>query len=729
MPTWGAALQANLMQGRGGARADPSPTLRSWGRFNETLHLAVLNSRLLNREHIGSLARDLVAHCKKVPVEGNTDADRRDSEESESSKCPRDSLQEKLEMEGDQPAPCKEAVSRPAHSSERRQKKHGESSELERPHRRERREGRTSHGVLPADSSKWESSGDGWSPPSSTGPHQTRGDHHRRPTNAHMTCQRPGEGHTNASRDRRGPSDKRHLGTTQGRGAVSKSEEHPPSHKDKCPGAKGREKSSALISQRSHQVFSRKKSPRPLSWEGAGVKLSPRSVKEKEGEGRGFQFSPPSEMASDKLPKKRKSNHSEKTQSDKDKRQHLDSLDAGKRAGALLPEGQEKVADNLQTQEGKVKTSHRDGTPAGSLPDTEEAEMEEEFEPPTMPFEAYLTYDQPPRKKKKKIVKISSTALEGKGLKKKDSKSASENLDSVQELPKVNANKSEKPQLSGAHGAKLKKVPADASSVLPDLWLPRVQPGYRPLPAFELMSSSQLKQRAEEEEAGFATPRVNSKMQVFSGSKWTCLRKMMTLRQQCILVLRNNLNSLLRVGGVPYSVLQPVLESCTPDQLYRLEKYNCVLVKETDQLWKLHCHRYFKKEKPEELESWREMYLRLQDARQQRLRALTLKIRSAQASRPKGRQTKMIVFNSFERGGAALQEKGETKPAPYPTASSRARSSSAGGHGFHPTPEKLANACPSTSSVVLSSSRKPAKPIAPMMAKTIKDFKNRYFRR
>lgn len=331
---------------------------------------------------------------------------------------------------------------------------------------------------------------------------------------------------------------------------MSQSQERPPSHKDKLPvGAKGREKSSALISQRSPQAFSREKSPRPLSWVGAGVKLSSRRVKEKEGEGRGFQFAPPSEVASDKLPKKRKNNHSEKIQSDKDKQQRLDSSDAGKGAGALLPEVQEKAADNFQTQEGQVKTSHRDGKPAASLPAMEEAEVEEEFEPPTMPFEAYLTYDQPLRETKKKSVKISSTALEGKGLKKEDSKSASENLDSVQELSKVNANKSERPQLSGADGAKRKRVPADASAVLPDSWLPRAQPGYRPLPAFELMSSSQQKQRAEEEEAGSATPRMDSKMQVFSGSKWACLRKMMTLRQQRILVLRNNLKSLFREGG------------------------------------------------------------------------------------------------------------------------------------------------------------------------------------
>jgi len=30
------------------------------------------------------------------------------------------------------------------------------------------------------------------------------------------------------------------------------------------------------------------------------------------------------------------------------------------------------------------------------------------------------------------------------------------------------------------------------------------------------------------------------------------------------------------VGGVPFSVLEPVLEKCTPEQLYRIEECNHV---------------------------------------------------------------------------------------------------------------------------------------------------------
>lgn len=539
------------------------------------------------------------------------------------------------------------------------------------------------------------------------------GDRHRRRAEAHVARQRPGVGHSNASRDRWGPGQERHLGTTKGRGPVSQSEEHPLSHKS----AQGHETSSASICRRSHQAFSKEGSPRPLSREDAEEKSSSRGVK-KDREGRSFQkFSPPSEVASVNSLKKRKCNRSEKTQSDKGKQPRLDSLGTGKGAVRPLPEVKDKVAD-LKPQEGDVKTSYWDKKSAGSLHNVEETDMEEEFKPPAMSFEAYLTYDQPPRKKKKK-----------------DSKSARENLDLFQQLPKVMANKSEKPQPPGADGVRLKKVPADASSpAWPDLPLCRVLPSYCPLPACEWMSA-QAEERApsslqKEEEAAFTGERMNSKMRVFSNSKRTCLWKRMTLRQQCIQVLRNNLDSLFRVGGVPYSVIEPILESCTPDQLHRLEKCNRVLVKETDRLWKMHCHRNFKKERPKEHESWKEMYLRLQDAQEQRLRALTLKIRSAYANGPTCRQTKMILFNSFERGAAALQEKVTIKPSPYATASSHAPSSSDDGRRFHPTLEKHAYDRPSTTSArLVRSSRKPARQIAPLMAKTIKDFKNRFSQR
>lgn len=49
-----------------------------------------------------------------------------------------------------------------------------------------------------------------------------------------------------------------------------------------------------------------------------------------------------------------------------------------------------------------------------------------------------------------------------------------------------------------------------------------------------------------------------------------------------------------------------------------------------------HCQRDFKRESPQEYESWREMYLRLHDEREERLKMLTQNISSAHANKPKG---------------------------------------------------------------------------------------------
>ncbi|KAM8791308.1 elongin-A isoform 1-T1 [Rhynchonycteris naso] len=770
-----SALQVvEKLQARLAANPDPKKLLKYLKKLSalpitvdilaETGVGKTVNS-LRKHEHVGNFARDLVAQWKKlVPVERNTDPDEQDVEKNNSRKRPRDAFQ-KEEMEGHYQENWKASGSQP-YSPDHRQKKHRKLSELERPHKvshsQDRRdEQKRGHRVSPVYSSDHESSDYGHvqSPLSSGSPHRLAMDHYRSLGEDHepfVLHQKPGRGHSNAFQDRLGVSQERHLGEPQGKGTVSQNKEHKSSHKEKRPvDARGDEKSS-LSRERSHKAFSKEETRRPLSGDGTKEKLpSSGSKKEKGREGSSKKFPSPLETASDNHLKKQKHKDSEKTKSEKNK-QSINSLDTGKGAGDMLPKAKEKLSNNLKTQEGKVKT-HSDRKSVGSLPKVEEADMDDEFEQPTMSFESYLSYDQP-RKKKKKIVKSSAATVGGKGLKKNDSKSTSKNLDSAQKLPKVNENKSEKLQPAGANSAKPRKVPTDVLPVLPDLPLPVIQANYRPLPSLDLVSSFQPKRKAhsspqEEEEAGFTGRRMNSKMQVYSGSKCAYLPKMMTLHQLCIRVLKNNIDSIFEVGGVPYSVLEPVLERCTPDQLYRIEEYNHVLIEETDQLWKVHCHRDFKEERPEEYESWREMYLRLQDAREQRLQVLTKNIRSAHANKPKGRQAKMAFVNSvvkpprdvrrrqekFGTGGAAMHEKIKIKPAPYPTGSSHASSSSGSSNSFNASPEEPAYDGPSTSSAhlvpVVSSAvpydpRKPTvKKIAPMMAKTIKAFKNRFSRR
>uniref|UniRef100_A0A8C3WS87 Elongin-A n=1 Tax=Catagonus wagneri TaxID=51154 RepID=A0A8C3WS87_9CETA len=654
----------------------------------------------------------------------NPEPDEQDLEKSSSRKRTRDALEEEAERERDYPDSWKASGSG-SHSPDNRQKKHRKLSELGRPqkvsHSHERRDERKRyHRVSPVYSSDHESSDYGHvqSPPSSASPHQMSVDHYRSLEEDHepfVPQQKPGKSHGNAFQDRLGVSQERHLGEAPGREVVSQSKEHRSSHKEKRPvDARGDEKSS-LSREKSHKAISKEENRRLPSGDGTKEKLPSSGVKkEKEKEGSTKKkVLPALEAASDNHLKKPKHRDPEKTKSDKNK-QSLEGLDTGKGAGDLLPKVKEKVSNNLKTQEGKVKPSHSDRKSASSLPKAEKADVDDEFEQPTMSFESYLSYDQP-RKKKKKIVKSSATTLGEKGLKKNDSKSTSKNLDSVQKLPKVNENKSEKLPPAGADSTKPKKVTPAAPSQS-DISIPNLQ-CILPLPSAFLNLHSCLPHLAafsspqEEEEAGFTGRRMNSKMQVYSGSKCAYLPKMMTLHEQCIRVLKNNIDSIYEVGGVPYSVLEPVLERCTPDQLYRIEEYNHVLIEETDQLWKVHCHRDFKDERPEEYESWREMYLRLQDAREQRLRVLTKNIRSAHANKPKGRQAKMAFVNSvakpprdvrrrqekFGTGGAAVPEKIRIKPAPYPAGSSRASFSSGSSNSFNASPEEPAYDGPSTS--------------------------------
>lgn len=647
-------------------------------------------------------------------------------------------------MEGDGRAHLADRSGR-SRSREHRQQQHRHPSEPARPHHescgRERDEDRRQccRGS-PAYSSARAYCGYRRSPPPSTRPRLMSGDRHRRPSEVYVVQRGPEGGPYDAPRARLGFSQDHGLCAPHRREAGSLSWGYQSPHDDKHPlGAKEYKKSSTLTSQKSVLASSREESPRPVPSDRAKENPPSTSVKEEERRRRGIQFSPSFGHTSDF--KKQKQEDSEKTKPDKNK-QSLNRLDITEGTKGLLPMVKEKATDNQKIQEGKVRPPHLNGKPDGSLPEVEETDMDNECKPPTMFFHSFLNQDQP-REEKKKIMKTSATALEEKEPKKNDS---SQNLDLVQELPEVNENRSEKQQPSGNVWAKLEKVPIDAP-VWPDLPLPRISAKYHPLPASRLMSSFRPKQKAlsspqKVEEVGFTGCRMNSKMQVFSGSKCAYLAKMMTLRQQCIWVLKNNINSIFKVGGVPYSVLEPILKSCAPDQLYRIEKYNHTLVQETDQLWKIHCHQNFRKERPQEHESWREMYMRLQDAQEQRLRALTVNIQTAHANKPKGRQAKMILLNSlaqplsdvqrrrqFETQEAAVPEKVKIKPAPYPRETSHTPSSS---NGLNLTHEKPAHTCSSTTSTHLPqvvNGRKPVKKIAPMMAKTIKDFKNRFSRR
>lgn len=449
------------------------------------------------------------------------------------------------------------------------------------------------------------------------------------------------------------------------------------------------------------------------------------------------------------------------------------------RGGGGVGEGKKRSADRENPAQKAAKHSRKsttheskreekkkggdDGRPRAPK-DSPPKEEEEAFETPTMSFESFLTYDAPAVKKKKKPSSSSSSSHS----RPSHSTSSSHRTrtpppppapSSSSKASKANGTQSTKRPHSGSSSAaatpeKRKRV-VEAITTLPEIPLPAIQPNYRPLPSIDVTPLSPQRRKVpacnDEEDAGFTGKRFNSKMVVYSGSKTAYLPRMMTLYEQCIRVLQNNIDSIAEVGGVPFEILEPVLERCTPEQLYRIEQSNQWFTEESDELWMRHCKRDFKRETPQEYESWREMYLRLHDEREERLRLLTQNISSAHANKPKGRQVKMAFVNSVAKPPRDVRRRQErfgtssglstaastTAAAPIKIRPATTDYSGESSHTFSsqhdPSPGSSRSSAPGGGGggggVHAARDKPQVKKIAPMMAKTIKAFKNRFSRR
>ncbi|XP_067421570.1 elongin-A-like isoform X2 [Emydura macquarii macquarii] len=274
---------------------------------------------------------------------------------------------------------------------------------------------------------------------------------------------------------------------------------------------------------------------------------------------------------------------------------------------------------------------------------------DEDFEPPTMSFESYLNYDQISSKRKRKTCTTSEQSKSIKGCEQKNCSLLQKNS-----ISPVTKEREEKPHKSEDNQSETPTKKAKTASLqdllntplpkfLPDISLssPPYSTEFKAPVAEAPQQSSDTNQ--------FTGRRLNSKMQVYSGSKTVCLSKMLTLYEQCIRVLQNNIDSLHEVGGVPFEILEPVLTRCTPEQLFRIEECNPTFIEESDGLWKKHCQRDFKNDHLLEYESWREMYLRLFSQREEKLKTLTKNIISAQSEKPKGRQVKLAYIHSVAK--------------------------------------------------------------------------------
>ncbi|XP_027708672.1 elongin-A-like [Vombatus ursinus] len=198
---------------------------------------------------------------------------------------------------------------------------------------------------------------------------------------------------------------------------------------------------------------------------------------------------------------------------------------------------------------------------------------------------------------------------------------------------------------------------------------------------------------------------------------------MLSLYKRCIHVLQNNIDVIHEVGGVPFDVLEPVLECCTPKQLSRIEDYNPTFIKLADHLWKRHCQREFKNEQRQDDESWREMYFRLFDQREQKLKTLTKNIILSQSEKPKGHLVEMAYVQGVAKPPRELRGHPERCGSSTIPLNKLSKRKLANEERNDSESDSVAAANTSASGESQQDAKR-VKKIAPVTAKSLKTFKN-----
>ncbi|XP_046617756.1 transcription elongation factor B polypeptide 3 [Neodiprion virginianus] len=295
--------------------------------------------------------------------------------------------------------------------------------------------------------------------------------------------------------------------------------------------------------------------------------------------------------------------------------------------------------------------------------------------------------------------------------------STSHNRSPVRITNEVSSSNDNSPPTLLSPNVKLEPLSVDLASTLPE-----ISPNYKPLPYVNPLQRKQEEDRVLNNVIYAKSQRTK----VYSGNKSGC-NNVPTLYDMCIRILIENIEALEFTGGVPYDIIKPVLERATPDQLFSLEHYNPYLIEDTDTLWQYHCNREFRSKQREEMETWREMYMRCLDEREAKLKALTANIKQSIDKSLPVRQTKLAYVDNVVKPPRNVLR----KQAKYGTAKDTTTSTSdlknklISGSG---APTNISVPAPPMARSRISSSSVVKKPKAPLMAKALQLIKGRYKR-
>ncbi|XP_018022225.1 transcription elongation factor B polypeptide 3-like isoform X2 [Hyalella azteca] len=282
-------------------------------------------------------------------------------------------------------------------------------------------------------------------------------------------------------------------------------------------------------------------------------------------------------------------------------------------------------------------------------------------------------------------------------------------------------------------------APVAAAAALPAL--AAINPNYRPLPRVPLPDvldddideypmndqPSDSHYSAEEYARGVMSSKKTSRRPVYSG-KSSGLSEVPTLFDIATRCLQENIDSIEFTGGVPFDVIRPVVERATAKQLFNLEHYNPYLLESTNQIWEQHCKKDFKNRKPEEMETYRDMYIRLMDEREQKFKALSEQLTHKKASAIAQRRTTQLAFV----GTVAKPPKNVARAqAKFGTATLVSSANQSKSDEIKARKTAMANAQRAERSGGAGANARPGaskKPKAPLMAKTMQDYRKTFRR-
>ncbi|XP_030080611.1 transcription elongation factor B polypeptide 3 [Drosophila hydei] len=223
-----------------------------------------------------------------------------------------------------------------------------------------------------------------------------------------------------------------------------------------------------------------------------------------------------------------------------------------------------------------------------------------------------------------------------------------------------------KPELL-ASTAKLE--PLDPSIALE---LPTISNNYKPMPLNQTVMDVVFNQglggsaprpprnfnESEALAAGISSKTMRTK--IYSGVRTGQILQVPSLFDLCTRVLQKNIDALEYTGGVPFDVLRAVLERATPHQLLNVEEYNPYLMEDSDVLWQKHVQRHCRSQRREEMETWREMFLRCEEEKERKLSTIAESIKASQKiSEAPVRKTQLAFVDSMVKPPRSVQRKQE----------------------------------------------------------------------